>query len=66
MRLLQIANAADARSYWGAIMPDVVANHDAEVLILSKPSKRPVSKCSSLEGVLMGGEMPLSDLLAHG
>lgn len=44
MRLLQIANAADARSYWGAIMPDVVANHDAEVLILSKSSKPLVSK----------------------
>lgn len=27
----QVAKAADARSYWGAIMPDVVANHDAEV-----------------------------------
>ena len=44
LHLLQIANAAAARSYWGAIMPDVVANHDAEVLFLSKPSKRPVSE----------------------
>ncbi len=42
-RWLQIANAADARSYWGAIMPDVVANHDAEVLSLSRCSQLPVA-----------------------
>ncbi|CAK0786707.1 hypothetical protein CVIRNUC_009921 [Coccomyxa viridis] len=33
----QVTNAADARNYWSAILPDVVAAHDAQAAEAAKP-----------------------------